>query len=167
MGFRYCLHAQCLDWMCFLSNNEEGLYLNWKDGQNNMASAISSAIIVYKKEYFRTQSNRNSDELPSRKTTENGIKDSSKNSKLKRLIEKRATQKGELRRQNSDVVFKVQFAAGNKNIKLNPSNFRGLRNVAVRINDGSFYKYGYDSKLDYNSAKEDLKEVKSKGYSFA
>jgi len=132
-----------------------------------MVAAISLTIVAYKKKYFITQSNRNSDELPSRKTTENGIKDSSKNSKLKRIIEKRATQKGELRRQNSDVVFKVQFAAGNKNFKLNPSNFRGLRNVAVRINDGSFYKYGYDSKLDYNSAKEDLKEVKSKGYSFA
>ena len=80
MGFRYCLHAQCLDWMCFLSNNEEGLYLNWKERQNNMAAAISSAIIVYKKEYFRTQSNRNSDELPSIKIIENGLLDSSQNS---------------------------------------------------------------------------------------
>jgi N-acetylmuramoyl-L-alanine amidase len=132
-----------------------------------MASAISSAIIVYKKEYFRTQSNRNSDELPSRKTTENGIKDSSKNSKLKRIVEKQPAQKGELRRQNSDVVFKVQFEAGNKNNKLNPPNFRGLKNVALEINDGYFYKYPYSSTLDYNSAKEDLKEVKSKGYSFA
>lgn len=132
-----------------------------------MASAISSAIIVYKKEYFRTQSNRNSDELPSRKTTENGIKDSSKNSKLKRIVEKKAAQKGEPRRQNSDAVFKVEFAAGNKNIKLNPPNFKGLKNVAVEINDGYFYKYPYSSTLDYNSAKEDLKEVKSKGYSFA
>ena len=66
--------------MCFLSNNEKGLYLNWKEGQNNMAAAISSAIIVYKKEYFRKQSNRNSDELPSIKIIENGLLDSSQNS---------------------------------------------------------------------------------------
>ena len=32
---------------------------------------------------------------------------------------------------------------------------------------GSFCKYLYGSTLDYNSANEDLKEVKSKGYSFA
>ena len=45
-----------------------------------MAAAISSAIIVYKKEYFRKQSNRNSDELPSIKIIQNGLLDSSQNS---------------------------------------------------------------------------------------
>ena len=63
--------------------------------------------------------------------------------------------------------FKVQFAAGNKNIKLNPSNFKGLKNVSVRTNNGSFYKYAYGATSDYNVAKQNLKEVKSKGYSSA
>lgn len=49
----------------FLSNNEEGLYLNSEEGQNNMAEAIAAAIIAFKKEYFGTQSNNN--KLPSRK----------------------------------------------------------------------------------------------------
>lgn len=65
------------------------------------------------------------------------------------------------------MVFKVQFAAGNKNIKLNPSNFKGLKNVAVRTKNGSLYKYSYGSTSDYNNAKENLKEVKSKGDSSA
>ena len=113
----------------FLSNNEEGRYLNSEEVQNSMAEAIASAIIAYKKEYFGTQFNRNSDELPSRKITEDGIKDTSKSSKSKHMVEKQASKKGEARTPNSDVVFKVQFAAGNKNIKLNPSNFKGLKNV--------------------------------------
>ena len=39
--------------------------------------------------------------------------------------------------------------------------------MQVRVNNGSFYKYSYGSTSDYNNAKENLKEVKSKGYSSA
>ena len=65
---------------------------------------------------------------------------------------------------NANVVFKVQFAAGNQNIKLIPANFKGLKNVSVRTNNGKLYKYAYGETSDYNQAKKDLKEVKSKGY---
>lgn len=65
------------------------------------------------------------------------------------------------------MVFKVQFAAGNKNIKLNPSNFKGLKNVSMTTSNGALYKYAYGSTSDYKTAKEDLKVVKSKGYTSA
>lgn len=151
----------------FLSNSEEGLYLNSDEGQNNMAEAIASAIIAYKKEYFGTQSDDDYQELPSKKVIENEIKDTSKSTKSKRIIEKQVSQKLEPKSQNSDVVFKVQFAAGNKNIKLNPSNFKGLKNVSMTTSNGSLYKYAYGSTSDYKTAKEDLKVVKSKGYTSA
>nr|WP_315179680.1 N-acetylmuramoyl-L-alanine amidase [uncultured Flavobacterium sp.] len=151
----------------FLSNSEEGLYLNSEEGQNNMAEAIASAIIAYKKEYFGTPSNDDYEELPSKKVIENEIKDTSKSTKSKRIIEKQVSQKQESKTQNSDVVFKVQFAAGNKNIKLNPSNFKGLKNVSMTTSNGSLYKYAYGLTSDYNTAKEDLKVVKSKGYTSA
>lgn len=146
----------------FLSNSEEGLYLNSEEGQNNMAEAIASAIIAYKKEYFGTQSNENYEELPSKKVVENERKDTSKSTKSKHIIEKQ-----ESKTQNSDVVFKVQFATGNKNIKLNSSNFKGLKNVSVTTSNGSLYKYAYGLTSDYNTAKQDLKVVKSKGYASA
>ncbi|MGZ9736078.1 N-acetylmuramoyl-L-alanine amidase family protein [Flavobacterium sp. GNP002] len=151
----------------FLSNSEEGRYLNSEEGQNNMAEAIASAIIAYKKEYFGMQSNDNYEELPSKKVVENEVKDSSKSTKSKRIIEKQVSQKQESKTQNSDVVFKVQFAAGNKNIKLNPSNFKGLKNVSMTTSNGALYKYAYGSTSDYKTAKEDLKVVKSKGYTSA
>ena len=151
----------------FLSNSEEGHYLNSEEGQNNMAEAIASAIIAYKKEYFGTQSNDDYEELPSKKVVENEEKDSSKSTKSKRIIEKQVLQKQESKTQNSDVVFKVQFAAGNKNIKLNPSNFKGLKNVSMTTSNGALYKYAYGSTSDYKTAKEDLKVVKSKGYTSA
>ncbi|MFV8378077.1 N-acetylmuramoyl-L-alanine amidase family protein [Flavobacterium sp. LB3R33] len=151
----------------FLSNSEEGHYLNSEEGQNNMAEAIASAIIAYKKEYFGMQSNDYYEELPSKKVVENEVKDSSKSTKSKRIIEKQVSQKQESKTQNSDVVFKVQFAAGNKNIKLNPSNFKGLKNVSMTTSNGALYKYAYGSTSDYKTAKEDLKVVKSKGYTSA
>ncbi|MFV8323994.1 N-acetylmuramoyl-L-alanine amidase family protein [Flavobacterium sp. LS2R12] len=151
----------------FLSNSEEGHYLNSEEGQNNMAEAIASAIIAYKKEYFGTQSNDDYEELPSKKVVKNEEKDSSKSTKSKRIIEKQVSQKQESKTQNSDVVFKVQFAAGNKNIKLNPSNFKGLKNVSMTTSNGPLYKYAYGLTSDYKTAKEDLKVVKSKGYTSA
>lgn len=151
----------------FLSNNEEGVFLNSEVGQNKMAQAIASAIIAYKKEYFGTQSDNTHQDDSSKKITENSTENSLKRTKSKLNIEKSVSKKSETRTQNSDVVFKVQFAAGNKNIELNPSNFKGLKNVSVRTNNGSFYKYAYGATTDYNVAKQDLKEVKSKGYSSA
>ena len=151
----------------FLSNNEEGVFLNSDVGQNKMAQAIATAIIAYKKEYFGIQSGNTYQDTSTKKITENSTENSSKRTKSKLNIEKSVSKKSETRTQNSEVVFKVQFAAGNKNIELNPSNFRGLKNVSVRTNNGSFYKYAYGATSDYNVAKQDLKEVKSKGYSSA
>ncbi|MFV8372166.1 N-acetylmuramoyl-L-alanine amidase family protein [Flavobacterium sp. LB2P74] len=151
----------------FLSNSQEGLYLNSEEGQNNMAEAIASAIIAYKKEYFGTHSNDNYEELPSQKVVENERKDTSKSTRSKQITKKLVSKKQGLKTQNSDVVFKVQFAAGNKNIKLNPSNFKGLKNVSMTTSNGSLYKYAYGSTSDYNTAKEDLKVVKTKGYTSA
>jgi N-acetylmuramoyl-L-alanine amidase len=151
----------------FLSNNEEGVFLNSDVGQNKMAQAIATAIIAYKKEYFGIQSDNTYQDTSTKKITENSTENSSKRTKSKLNIEKSVSKKSETRIQNSEVVFKVQFAAGNKNIKLNPSNFKGLKNVSVRTNNGSFYKYAYGATSDYNVAKQNLKEVKSKGYSSA
>ncbi|WP_244199291.1 N-acetylmuramoyl-L-alanine amidase family protein [Flavobacterium psychrolimnae] len=151
----------------FLSNNEEGVFLNSNVGQNKMAQAIATAIIAYKKEYFGIQSGNTYQDTSTKKITENSTENSSKRTKSKLNIEKSVSKKSETRIQNSEVIFKVQFAAGNKNIELNPSNFKGLKNVSVRTNNGSFYKYAYGATSDYNVAKQNLKEVKSKGYSSA
>lgn len=151
----------------FLSNNEEGIFLNSNVGQNKMAHAIATAIIAYKKEYFGTQSDNTYQDTSSKKITENTTKNNLKRTKSKLNIDKSVSSRSETKTQNSDVVFKVQFAAGNKNIELNPSNFKGLKNVSVRTNNGSFYKYAYGATTDYSLAKQNLKEVKSKGYSSA
>ena len=144
----------------FLSNKKEGLYLNSDKGQNEMAEAIAAAIINYKKEYFGSKTDKNI-----KYNSAVAVKQGKNN--LKHGKSEPFAQKNTLKTESSNVVFKVQFAAGNKNVKLIPSNFKGLKNVTVRTNNGSFFKYAYGSTSDYNVAKQDLKEVKSKGYSSA
>lgn len=146
----------------FLSNNKEGLYLNSDQGQNEMAEAIAAAIINYKKEYFGNKAGKNEKEDSSKVVAIRGIKNNSKNTESESFVQKKAS-----KTQSSKVVFKVQIAAGNKNIKLNPNNFKGLKEVSVVSTKGVFYKYLYGSTSDYNEAKENLKVAKSKGYNTA
>ena len=139
----------------FLSNREEGTYLNTNSGQEAMAKAIAAAIIDYKKEYFGSSSytdTKKNDEIKSVKTNT----DSANFSKSKKSVNK-----------NVDVVFKVQFAAGNQKIPLKSSNFKGLSNVEVRTSNGTFFKYSYGKTSNFAEAKKDLGMVKSKGYSSA
>lgn len=132
----------------FLSNNEEGLYLNSERGQDNMAEAIADAIITYKKEYFGINTTQKNEAYLSGKKVKNRIEDTSK-------------------KESSGVVFKVQIAAGNKNIKLKQVNFKGLNNVSVTTANGTFYTYLYGATSDYKIAKQNLEVAKSKGYGSA
>jgi N-acetylmuramoyl-L-alanine amidase len=148
----------------FLSNNEEGRYLNSETGQNNMAEAIADAIITYKKEYFGMKSDQNNEGHSAEKKVKNRIKDSAKNAERERVRDEKLVQKHQETIETSKIVFKVQIAAGNKNIKLKPVNFKGLNDVSVTTANGTFYKYAYGATSDYKIAKENLAVAKSKGY---
>ena len=146
----------------FLSNSEEGQYLNSDEGQNNMAEAIANAIIAYKKEYSATGIDVISEEIHTKKTAAKGAKDTSKSSTRKQVVNLH-----EVKPANTNVVFKVQFATGTKNIQLSPSNFKGLKNVTMIEHKGMMYKYAYGSTSDYMIAQKDLEFVKSKGFTSA
>ena len=57
------------------------------------------------------------------------------------------------------LVFKVQIAASNKKMDLNPSNFKGLKNIELD-DSGSINKYFFGQTSDYNEAKKFLDEAK-------
>ena len=146
----------------FLSNGEEGQYLNSEEGQNSMAESIASAIIAYRKEYSASGLDETYEEKQPMKIVDYDAKDTSKTSKAKQVLSKH-----ELKAVKTNVVFKVQFAAGTNNIKLNPANFNGLKDVSMTTSNGKLYKYAYGSTSDFSIAKEDLKVVQSKGYTLA
>lgn len=147
----------------FLSNKNEGLYLNSEFGQEKMAEAIADAIISYKNEYFGSQSNN----ATSKKISVNESKDSAILKKGEAVAKNKIIGKEVVKASGSEVVFKVQLAAGKRKIELKAANFKGLSDVSCLTESGNFYKYVYGATSDYGEAKRNLEIAKSKGYSSA
>ncbi len=168
----------------FVSNPIEGAVLDSEEGQDKIANAIAEAIKSYKKEYFGNGSNNNEKDRPSKKIVEKPSKDTTipvkkdvKNlaeivkkepiKELKKEIKKEPVKEPVKEVQNeTGVVFKVQIAASSKKMDLDPSNFKGLKNIDSDYN-GTTYKYTYGQTSDYSEAKKNLSDAKSKGYDSA
>jgi len=63
-------------------------------------------------------------------------------------------------------IYKIQLSASKKRLALEPKNFKGLKNVSVVFED-NIYKYIYGESNDYEEAKNQLKDVKAKGFDSA
>lgn len=141
----------------FVSNPVEGAILDSEEGQNAIANAIAKAIISYKREYFGSVDGYTEDDRPSKKVIE------------KQTTETVTPAKKENKKESVDetgIVFKVQIAASTKKMDLEPSNFKGLKNIEME-STGTINKYFYGQTSDYEEAKKFLAESKSKGYNSA
>lgn len=141
----------------FVSNPVEGAILDSEEGQNAIANAIAKAIISYKREYFGSGDGYTEDDRPSKKVIE------------KQTTETVTPAKKENKKESVDetgIVFKIQIAASTKKMDLEPSNFKGLKNIEME-STGTINKYFYGQTTDYEEAKKFLAESKSKGYNSA
>ena len=152
--------------MGFISNRTEGNILNSEEGQNEIAKAIADAIISYKKEYFGNGEFEVTGELPSQKINEKPIKEIETPAKAKSTTTNEDTIQPKKVVDSSKPIFKVQLSASIKNVDLIPRNFKGLRNISMAYED-RVYKYMYGQTSDYDEAKQQLQEAKSKGYDTA
>jgi N-acetylmuramoyl-L-alanine amidase len=128
----------------FLTNASEGAFLNSANGQVNMASAISKAIVNYKN--FRDASFIAGEVI----REENTVKTETLNND----------------KVDHSLLFKVQIAASKNKLKLKPYNFKGLKEIS-RIKSGKLYRYYYSQSNTYEKAQQRLKQAKRKGYSKA
>ncbi|MFC7357139.1 N-acetylmuramoyl-L-alanine amidase [Jejudonia soesokkakensis] len=127
----------------FLSNKEEGAYLNSSKGQTEMAQEITKAIVTYKNSLaMSTEKFQN----PTIETEE-----------IENAIE--TTEKKEYK----DITFKVQLAASSKKIDTKSSNFKGLKDID-RKKEGELYKYYYGDTSDYNKIQLMKTFAQEKGY---
>lgn len=124
----------------FLTYKPEGIYLNSKNGQNDMANSIVDAILDYKKGIDQNMGNEIYND--SATITENNVN-------IPDSI-------------YSDVVFKVQIAASSRKLEPKPFNFKGLENIS-REQEGTLYKYYYGNTSNYNQAKQ-LEDIAKKKY---
>ena len=152
----------------FVSNPVEGAILDSEEGQNDIANAIAQAIISYKKEYFGNGDGYSDDNRPSKKITDRPSTNSTVPTK-KETVKAEEVNKKDIKKEisnESGFVYKVQIAASSKKMDLDPSNFKGLKNIEIE-DIGSINKYFYGATSDYEEAKKYLTEAKSKGYNSA
>jgi len=124
----------------FITNKSEGAYLNSKNGQLKISSAIKDAIISYKKELDQNVGSH----------IMGGAID------------------GSIEKDNNPMVlegitFKVQIAASKKELAAKSYNFKGLSEIS-REKIGIIFKYFSGNTSDYNKAKELQIKAKSNGY---
>ncbi|MEH6406615.1 MAG: N-acetylmuramoyl-L-alanine amidase [Leeuwenhoekiella sp.] len=123
----------------FITNNQEGKFLNSRKGQEDIAKSISEAIEDYKKNVDTNDFLGITDVVPAVEVDD--------------VIYK-------------DVVFKVQIAASSKNVATKSYNFKGLNSISS-AREGKLYKYYYGSTSNYSEIKNKLEEAKTKGYTSA
>ncbi len=122
----------------FISNANEGAYLNSEEGQNKIAESIANGILNQKKGY-----NTSEDSLFDKKA----IKETSEATKSV----------------DDKQFYKIQIVAGKIKKELKSSNFKGLDNISSLYKSG-FHKYYYGHTTDYEEAKKLLKTAKEAGY---
>ena len=127
----------------FLTNKNEGAYLNSKKGQNEMALEIAKGILSYKKSLEIATYDAQNPEMTQEE--------------IDRAIENTKD------RIYPDIIFKVQLAAVSRKINTKASNFKGLKEVE-RIKEGKLNKYYYGDTSDYNKILLMKKFAKEKGY---
>ena len=133
----------------FLTNREEGAYLNSAAGQKDMSNSITSAILEYKHGLDGNVGNfvYNYDAVTSKTSEVVEVP--------KKVVEVKPIDKS--------IIFKVQIAATSKAIDPKPNNFKGLNNISREKEDGLF-KYFYGNTSDYDITKTLEEEAIKKGY---
>lgn len=133
----------------FLSNKEEGAFLNSEEGQDKMAKQIANAILKYKKKYFG-----------------DGFETVTKSGAKEMASVKNKSEKSKPTNVSDDTIYKVQLMASSKKIDLKANNFKGLKNISsVFVNNIYKYMYGETSKFD--EAKKMQLDARNIGYSQA
>ncbi len=150
----------------FISNPEEGKYLDSEEGQNEVAKAIADAVISYKKENFDGGTNDDFIERPYVKSNTQNTKTVETPKKVDTIKQNNPKIILKGNEGESVIIFKIQLSASSKNIELSPSNFKGLKNISSTF-ENKLYKYTYGSTSNYDEAKKLLAVAKSKGYSSA
>lgn len=149
----------------FVSNPDEGEYINSETGKNELASAIANAIMDYRNTYHTTSKNSGSNTV-----TNNTKPEIVAESTIKKEIAKPETtsitntitpKETNVSSQEKGTVFMIQIAASSKNIATTPANFNGLDGVLMKEEDNLF-KYFCSSSSNYDTVLNALEAVKKK-----
>ena len=144
----------------FLSNNEEGEYLNSDEGQTEMARQIANSIIHYKKMYFNEPLNEEDIKI-----VENKYKP-----EPQEPIDSTIAKSNEAIKSNSTMTddsgkefYKIQLFASSKKKDLSSNDFKGLNTISFTF-ENNLYRYYYGKSYDLTIAKRLYIEAKNHGF---
>lgn len=141
----------------FLSNKEEGEYLNSDEGQTEMARQIANAIIHYKKMYFNEP------------LTEEDISTIDKKYKAdqKEIADAEIAKPEEtVKVEPGQALYKIQLFASSKKKNLYSNDFKGLKDISFTF-ENNLYRYYYGKSYDLEYTKKMYSEAKNHGFSDA
>lgn len=138
--------------MGFVSNKQEGAFLNSEAGQDLLAEAIAGAIIKYKKDFFAATKESKSVESVVKTTMEEKLE---RKEQVKPTI---ISSKG--------IVYKVQISASPNDLDPTAIDFKGLSPI-FKEPAGKLFKYFYSQEKKYEAAQKRLEEAKKKGFESA
>jgi len=122
----------------FITNSEEEQYLNSKEGQDYLASAIFRATRDYINEVDK-------------KSNISTIKDTVTTTLIDSLVTEEETE-------NDELKFMVQINSSARKKEVKPENFRGLTEVTEIASDNRF-RYATGSFKEYSEAVEYRKKI--------
>ena len=126
----------------FLTNNEEGKYLNGKSGQTDMAQAIADAVVNYKRSINLDSFEETLDAAPVKtEVTSENFTDEYKN-----------------------IDFKVQIAATSKKLNEKDAIFKGLQPISIG-KEGKLYKYYFGNTSSFLKVKKLEQQAQNMGFS--
>ena len=131
----------------FITNKIEGPFLNSIGGSKRIATSIYKDIIQYKNQLAL-----------------NSVADSDFPKKIDKKLKETTSQKTVSN--NSNIIYKVQIAAGARKLTTKSYNFRGIKNVE-RVKVGRIYRYYIGSTSNYKNIKEKQNYARKKGYKSA
>jgi N-acetylmuramoyl-L-alanine amidase len=142
----------------FLSNKEEGEYLNSDEGQTEMARQIANSIIHYKKMYFNEPLGEE----------DNNVVEGRYKPEPKVIVEDTIATKFNDKIESAEVVegqgiYKIQLFASSKKKDIYSKDFKGLKNISVTF-ENNLYRYYYGKSYDLDIAKRLNNEAKSYGF---
>ncbi|APQ18486.1 N-acetylmuramoyl-L-alanine amidase family protein [Maribacter hydrothermalis] len=176
----------------FLTNKEEGAYLNSSKGQNDMGNAIAKAILHYKegvqpsvnsvannvekpknqpdnKEIINKVEEKKNDasEIVTVVKKQEPVSDIMVKEEVKlTVIDDKIKEAINPKEVANSIVFKIQIMATSKNLSLNPGNFKGLSNLSQEPFK-NLYRYMYGETRSYREAEMMQSLARDKGYATA
>ena len=136
----------CLMELGFISNRDEEQFLNTESALNKYARGFLKAFITYKNKYFDgAKAPYRPSDVSDTEVVES-IPEKSKDDTVSSLNEKK---KNEREVSSDSPVFKLQILAGDKKLRTNDRQLKGVKDVECSEEKG-LYRYTVGSSTNYN-----------------